>query len=207
MPASTSDADPVPVDHRRATAERNIGAILDAAAELLERRAPVSIAAVAARARLSRVTVYSHFPNRRALLEAVVGRAVDGTAAIAEAAKTNEGRPRDALERFVAQGWVQLDRHGAIAHAAAHQLSPEAMRRAHAAARGYIAGLVDRGRDDGSFRTDLPTEWIVTAVLALFHACGEDVRAGRIASREAPGLLTASVTALVGASDRELDKS
>ena len=50
-----------PADHRRATAERN---------------AASTIAAVATRAGLSRVTVYAHFNTREAILEAVVERAV-----------------------------------------------------------------------------------------------------------------------------------
>ena len=61
-------------DHRRATAERNVAAILDAAEELLSQAGPASMAAVAARAGVSRVTVYAHFPTWEALLEAVVER-------------------------------------------------------------------------------------------------------------------------------------
>jgi len=61
-------------DHRRATAERNVAAILDAAEELLSQPGPASVAAVAARAGVSRVTVYAHFPTWEALLEAVVER-------------------------------------------------------------------------------------------------------------------------------------
>jgi len=61
-------------DHRRATAERNVAAILDAAGELLSQAGTASIAAVAASAGVSRVTVYAHFPTWEALLEAVVVR-------------------------------------------------------------------------------------------------------------------------------------
>ena len=50
-----------PVDHRRATAERNVEAILDAAESLLGDGEATSIAAVAGRAGVSRVTVYAHF--------------------------------------------------------------------------------------------------------------------------------------------------
>src|SRR4051794_41881458 len=63
-------------DHRRATAERNVEKILDAAAGLLARGAAASTSAVAAAAGVSRVTVYSHFATREALLEAGAERAV-----------------------------------------------------------------------------------------------------------------------------------
>ena len=43
-----------------------------------------------------------------------------------------------------------------------------------------VRELVDRGRADGSFRTDLPAGWLVASCLALIHAGAEEVRAGRI---------------------------
>ncbi len=46
-------------DHRRATAERNVAAILDATGELLSQAGPARFAAVAAGAGVSRVTVYA----------------------------------------------------------------------------------------------------------------------------------------------------
>jgi len=56
------------VDHRRAVAERNVEAILDAAEALLEEAAQTSFAAVATRAGVSRPTVYAHYATREALL-------------------------------------------------------------------------------------------------------------------------------------------
>lgn len=113
-------------DHRRATAERNVEAILDAAAALLERGSQASIMAVATEAGVSRVTVYAHFAT-------------------------------------------------------------------HEAATRPIRELVERGRSEGAFRTDLPAEWLVTSCFALLHACGDEVRAGRLAAEEAPHVLTATV--------------
>ena len=59
-----------------------------------------------------------------------------------------------------------------------------------------------RGRSGGSFRTDLPAGWLVTACIALIHACTEEVRAGRIDAGEAPGILTATVRDLFTGPDR-----
>src|SRR6266513_2838613 len=60
-------------DRRRAIADRNVHAILDAAEELIRVRAPVTIAGVATAAGVSRVAVYAHFATAEALLEAGVG--------------------------------------------------------------------------------------------------------------------------------------
>jgi TetR/AcrR family transcriptional regulator, mexCD-oprJ operon repressor len=177
-------------DHRRATAERNIEAILDAAEVLLERGAQASITAVAAEAGVSRVTVYAHFPTREGLLGAVVERAIKRAAVALRAAKPNEGPAVEALDRVIAAAWQELDRNRAIAQATADQLSSAEVARTHAAAMRPIRRLVDRGRREGAFRTDLPADWLVTGCFALLHACGDQVRAGAMSSAEALDVLT-----------------
>jgi AcrR family transcriptional regulator len=180
-------------DHRRRIADRNVTAILDAAESLLERRAAVSIAAVAATAGVSRVTVYAHFATWEALLEAVVERAARRTTDALEAADSDHGPPLAALERMFAVGWRELARNSAIAQAAAEQLSPAALARAHHAIHQRLGKLVERGRVDGSFRVDLPAAWLTTSALALIHAGAEDVRAGRVDEPDALHLLTVTV--------------
>ena len=184
--------EPAP-DHRRATAERNVAAILDAAEALLEDGAAASIAAVAQRAGVSRVTVYAHFATREALLEAVVERAVARSTAALDAADPDRGEPVAALERVIVVAWAEIDRQGAIAAAAADQLSPAALARAHEALHRRLGALVRRGRDAGAFRDDLPAGWLVTSCIALTHACADEVRGGRLDAAQAPVVLTATV--------------
>jgi TetR/AcrR family transcriptional regulator, mexCD-oprJ operon repressor len=180
-------------DYQRAIAERNAGAILDAAEELLEERAAASISAVAARAGVSRVTVYAHFPTWEALLEAAVERAVRRTMTALEATHPDDGPPVQALERMLTAAWQHLARYGAMAQAVAEQLSPQAVTRTHQAVHRTVSALLKRGQADGSFRTDLPAAWLVTACIALIHACAQEVRAGRIGERDAARILTATV--------------
>lgn len=127
-------------DHRRRIADRNVAAILDAAETLLERRAAVSIAAVAAAAGVSRVTVYAHFATWEAILEAVVERAAHRTTDALEAADPDHGPPLAALERVLVAGWRELARNRAIAQAGAEQLSPAALARAHHPIQQRLAG-------------------------------------------------------------------
>jgi TetR/AcrR family transcriptional regulator, mexCD-oprJ operon repressor len=183
-------------DHRRATAERNVEAILDAAEALLARGAAATTTAVAAEAGVSRVTLYAHFPTREALVEAVVARAVEGATAALDAVEPDRGPPLEALDRLVAAGWTELDRHRAMAAAAREHLGAAAMRAAHGSVFERITALVDRGREEGAFRRDLPVDWLVTSCLALIHACGDEVRAGRLEADDAPGLLQATVRSL-----------
>ena len=198
MTVSKQMADlPTATDHRRATAERNVEAILNAAEELLARGAAATTSAVAAAAGVSRVTVYAHFPTRAALLEAIAARAIRHTTTTIEGARLDDGRPAAALARLIRVAWTELDRNRVIAQSAAEGLSAAAMGRAHASLRGPIEALVRRGQEDGSFRDDVPSQWLVSSFFALMHACADEVRSGRLPGDEAIATLTATITSLV----------
>ncbi len=187
-------------DHRRATAERNVEAILDAAESLLERGAAASTTAVAAEAGVSRVTVYSHFPTRDALLEAIAERAVTRFRAALEPVDLSGEPPTAALDRLIAMAWVEQDRYEGIAHVVAAGLSSSALIRAHESLHEPISALIRRGQADGSFRDDLPSEWLLTSYFSLMHACGDEVRAGKIEPADAVPVLQATIRGLFGVS-------
>ncbi|HEX5194828.1 MAG TPA: TetR/AcrR family transcriptional regulator [Solirubrobacteraceae bacterium] len=190
-------------DHRRAAAEHSIESILNAAETLLARGDPVTTTAVAAESGVSRVTVYSHFPTQEAMLEAVAARVVDRFAARLGEIDLDSGSAPAALDRLIAAAWAELDRYDAIAAAVARQLSAERLRRSHAALQRPIVALIERGRAEGSFRTDLPADWLLASYFALVHAGGEEVNAGRLGPGEATAILQTSVkdlfTAVPGA--------
>jgi hypothetical protein len=94
-------------------------------------------------------------------------------------------------------GWQDLARNAAVADAAMAMLSLHAMTRSHQAAHQQLAELVSRGRADGSFRADLPGGWLVSACLALFHACAAEVGAGRLEAADADRVLTATIRSLL----------
>jgi len=182
--------------YQREVAERNVEAILDAAEELLA-QGHANISAVAAQAGVSRVTVYAHFPTWTALLEAAVERAVRQTMTALQSVRPDDGPPIEALDRMLAATWQHLARYQAMADAVAELLTPEAVTRTHQAAHHTIGALLQRGQADGSFRTDLPVRWLVTASIALVHACNDEVRAGHIDEHDAIRILTASVRDLL----------
>ena len=182
--------------YQREVAERNVEAILDAAEELVQ-QGQANISAVAALAGVSRVTVYAHFPTWQALLEAAVERAVRRTMAALQSVHPEDGPPVEALDRMIATAWQHLARYEAMAAAVAELLSPEAVTRTHQAAHHTIGSLLERGQAAGSFRTDLPAWWLVTASIALLHACSEGVRAGQIEEHDAIRILSTSIRDLL----------
>jgi AcrR family transcriptional regulator len=183
-------------DYWRATAERNIEAICDATERLLQRGRRVTITAVAKEARLSRVTVYAHFPTRQRLLEGVAARSVDAANRALEAADPEAGSPDQALERMIGVAWQVLDRAAALAKATAEQLPPERRRKVHAPALAQAYRLIERGQRERVFRTDVSSEWLVACTYALMHAASDEVRAGRLDARSAPAVLSASLSDL-----------
>jgi TetR/AcrR family transcriptional regulator, mexCD-oprJ operon repressor len=192
MPSPHNTA-PRSTAYQRQTARQNIEAILDAAEEQVRLHGQVSVSAVAARAGVSRVTVYAHFPTGDLLLEAAVGRAVQLTVTALESARPGDGPAAAALDRLLTGAWQHLARYGAMAEAVAGRLSPDAVTRTHQAAHRAIGDLIERGQADGSFRTDLPAGWLTAACIALIHTCYDGVRAGRIPQPDAVRILTTSV--------------
>jgi AcrR family transcriptional regulator len=186
-----------PHDSRLATAERNLGAILDGTERLLQRGEQASISGVAAEAGVSRPTVYAHFPDLERLLEALVERTVRRTMAAIDSAEPDRGQAVDALRRLLATSWEELGRHEDIARASAADLSADAMRRAHHDARAVIGKLIERGRHEGAFRTDVPAGWLVTSCLALIHAAAEEVRTGELDANAALDVLSVTITDLL----------
>lgn len=188
-----------PVDHRRAAAEHSIESILDAVESLLQQGEPVTTTAVASKAGVSRVTVYAHFPTPEALLEAVAARVVQRFGAGLDELELDVGPAPDALDRLIASAWRRHARYGRIAETLIPRLGAVRLRRSHAALHKPISDLIDRGRTEGTFRTDLPSGWLLASYFALVHACGEEVRAGRIKASQATAILQASIGSLFAA--------
>src|SRR6202000_1376833 len=63
----------------------------------------------------------------------------------------------------------------------------------HRVAHHTLGALLERGRADGSFRSDLPVSWLVTTCIAVIHACAGEVREGRIDEGDAVRILTTTI--------------
>ena len=161
------------LDHRRATAQRNAASILDAAERLLARRTPLSMVAIAAEAGVSRPTLYAHYRSIPEIVEAAVERSVVASLAAFEEARPEDGPADEALLRMAEASWQQLGRYEALARGAAEHLPAGAVHRSHQAMLAPLQALVDRGRREGAFRTDLPANWLVSLYFALLHGAQE----------------------------------
>jgi TetR/AcrR family transcriptional repressor of mexCD-oprJ operon len=183
-----------PGQPRRADAKRNVAAILAAAAECLARNPDTSMGEIAAAAGVGRMTLYGHFKTRAELLNAVL------TGVIAEAHDALDpvdvsGDPRDALARLVAASWLVVDRLRHVLEAAQRELPAERIHQAHQEVLDRVQALIERGRDAGVFRADLPVPWLVSLAMNVMHTAATEVSAGRLTSEQAPSVVAATLLA------------
>lgn len=179
---------------KRADALRNIEAIVDAATRLLAADPDASLNEIAKEAGVGRITLYGHFDSRATLLREVAERAIAHSEQ--ELGEVDlAGDPREALGRLLEASWQLTHRFGALVIAASQALSPEQLRRAHDEPAARVRALLERGREAGEFRDDIPIDWQLSVVQAILHGASAAVHRGEITAEDAPGLVGDTVLA------------
>jgi AcrR family transcriptional regulator len=197
-----SEADDAAPPRRRADAERNIAAILDAALTCFAERPQATMADIARAAGVGRVTLYAHFPSREQLVTAALDRAVAEVGVALEDSTLDDAPADQALSTLIGSSWQVLDRHRMLFEAAQGSLDHARLRQHHDPAMARFDKLIARGQAEGRFRTDLPRGWLVTIIYGLLHAAAEEVNAGRMRPTDAAGALQATLLpALAGPQD------
>jgi TetR/AcrR family transcriptional repressor of mexCD-oprJ operon len=180
---------------RRADAQRNITAILDAGVACLSRNPQANTAEIARAAGVGRVTLYGHFPSREALVDAVVAHAIARANEALDTVDLTTGTAPQALARLAGSSWQILSEHRHLMQAGQQHLGPARMRAHHGGPMARVGELVARGQKAGDIRTDLPRAWLVTTYYALLHAAAEEVNAGHLDPAQAGDVVATTVTA------------
>jgi TetR/AcrR family transcriptional repressor of mexCD-oprJ operon len=143
--------------------------ILLAAARVLAERQAASMADIAAAAEITRATLYRYFPGRESLIRALEAAANEEAGSRLTEANLDQVPVEEGLARAtralvsVGQDFIVLLRE---------RRPPEP---------GFTApleALLERGREGGQIRTDVPLATLVESLLVLIGAC---VRTGRAA--------------------------
>lgn len=139
---------------------------------------------IATAAGVSRQTVYSHYPSRDALLRAVTEHVTDAVARELGALDLDSGNAATALERWLDTSWGLLARYPVL-------LTPAVVadatddRDVHEPITGGLVRVLERGRRRREFDRTMSTAWYVAAIIALGHAAGQEVAAGRMTVAQA----------------------
>jgi AcrR family transcriptional regulator len=183
---------------RRADADRSVAAILDAALEALASDPDSSMSEIARRAGVVRATIYVHFPTRESLLDAVMEYGAGQVLEAMSGADPQRGEPVEALERVLLATWRQLAQfHGLLALNTA-RLSAEELHRRHVPMLDLLEPLIERGREEGVFRGDLPVSWDLAVIRAIVHTASREVQGGRIPESKVESAMMRTVLAAIG---------
>jgi AcrR family transcriptional regulator len=183
---------------RRLDAERSRAAVLAAAIAVLGRQADASVEDIAAAAGVVRQTVYAHFPSRTALLGAVVDHLTAETTRALDALDVTTPPPDEALRRWLDVTWAVVRRYPVmLSPVFAAAAAPADERDRHRPVTTQLSELVRRGRRAGVFDARHSEDWMISATIALGHAAGQQVAAGRMSPDEAGAAYRDSVLRLV----------
>jgi TetR/AcrR family transcriptional repressor of mexCD-oprJ operon len=141
--------------------------ILVAAARVLAGREAAGMAEVAAAAGIARGTLYRYFPTRESLLRALEAAANEEAGRRLEEANLDQVPVEEALARAT-RALVAVGEHFIVL-----------LRERRPPEPGFTAplvALIERGREGGQIRSDVPVATLVESLLVLIGAC---VRTGR----------------------------
>jgi AcrR family transcriptional regulator len=184
---------------RRSDAERSAAAVLDAAVQVLGRHPDAKVEQIAAAAGVARQTVYAHYPSRPLLVAAVLDRITAEAVAALEAADVDGGTATEALLRWLDVAWRLFDRYALLLHPSVTAIDKADSDRQHAGVIAPLERLIRRGQAAGEFDGALSPAWLVSATIALGHAAGGEVAAGRMTTAQAAEALRHGILRVYGA--------
>ena len=178
-------------DGIRADARRNRERILQAASAAFGAAGPVSLEAIARDAGVGIGTLYRHFPSREALVEAVYRAELAEVAASAQEllqAHSPTAALRLWMDRYAAV--VAAKRGMAESLRAIFETGAVAQSDTRTAIVAAIDALLTAGAEDGSLRSDVSGDDVVTGLLGIMLASGSPQQSQRMFDLLLAGLVT-----------------
>jgi AcrR family transcriptional regulator len=185
----------------RADARRNVQRILEATTALIARDPAISMERIAEGAGVSRATLYHHFPNRDALMDALTDQSIEEVTAALAAARPAEGPPSEAMERVLRAAWQVIGRYRGLV-IVNQRLERAVLRARLEPALAPLRTLIARGQDGGEFDPELPVEWLIGTLTDLIHGASRQVTAGSMDAAAAERVLLRTARGTLGSHGR-----
>src|SRR6201987_157244 len=178
----------------RADARRNREKLLEVATAAFTAAdgRPVSRESIARDAGVGIGTLYRHFPNRQALVEAIYRTELAEVAAAAEQLLKRHP-PKTALRRWIDRyaSFVAAKRGMAESlHAIFESGAMQPSQTRHSLV-GAVDMLLRAGADDGSLRSDVQADDVVSSLIGIFLASGSPEQTARMVDLLVAGLVAA----------------
>ncbi|OBI86517.1 TetR/AcrR family transcriptional regulator [Mycobacterium sp. 1245805.9] len=177
----------------RSDARRNRDKLLRVATEAFATAGgrPVSLESIARDAGVGIGTLYRHFPNREALVEAIYRAELAEVAAAAEGL-LKQHPPEQALRRWMDRYASFVAAKRGMAESLHTIFDSGALQPSQTRDRivGAVDALLRAGADDGTLRSDVPAEDVVSSLLGIFLVSGSPDQTARMLD-----LLVAGLTA------------
>lgn len=167
--------------------------LLDVAARTLLANPVASLNDVAVAAGISRTTLHSRFPTREALLVAMAHEAMDMVEVVYAASGLDGGESIDVVFGRLVDGLMPMGaRIELLLRERSLDTDKAITNRYHDLDRPLI-GFVARAQSLGELANDVPAWWVASALLGTVYTAWEAVADGRLAPRDAPGLVLRTV--------------
>jgi TetR/AcrR family transcriptional regulator, mexCD-oprJ operon repressor len=180
----------------RADAQRNRGAILEAAIACLATDPEASATDIAKAAGVGRVTLYGHFSSRDDLLHAVAAQVMHEVESDLGSIPL-DGDPMTTLVLISQSSWRLIDRFQGVVSAMERGREGGSSRQDHDHVLGAVRRVIERGQAIGAIRHDQSPAWLASCLYSILHNAGAETRAGRLRDDEVSASLPATVRALM----------
>ena len=175
----------------RADARRNRDRLLEVAtaAFATAQGRPVSLESIARDAGVGIGTLYRHFPNREALVEAIYRAELAEVAAAAEQLLKRHP-PQTALRRWMDRyaSFVAAKRGMAESLHAIFDSGAMEPSQTRDSIVGAVDALLQAGADDGTLRSDVQADDVVSSLIGIFLASGSPDQTARMLDLLAAGI-------------------
>jgi AcrR family transcriptional regulator len=184
------------VESVRSDARRNREKLLEVATAAFAAAdgRPVSLESIARDAGVGIGTLYRHFPNREALVEAIYRTELSEVAAAAEQLLKRHP-PKTALRRWMDRyaSFVTAKRGMAETLHAIFESGALEPTQTRDSLVGALDMLLRAGVDDGSLRSDVQADDVVSSLIGLMLASGSPEQTGRLLDLLVAGVATSGI--------------